>query len=645
MITYRQFFLLAGMLLLLVAASACVDRGDPAPQGQATSTSGTTPASCGQPATKVHQVQGAGNRSPMVGRTVTVEGIVVGDFQKNDGDRYHTNLGGYFLQEEDADADDDPRTSEGIYINDSSMDVSLGDLVRVTGTVIEIDSLTQLNRPSEQLLCGADQPLPSPAQIEFPLSALGELEAYEGMLVTFPQELIISEHFNYDRYGEVVLGWSGPDGQRAFQPTQLYPSDDPRAVQAQLDAALSRITLDDGISDQNPSINRHPDGGLFTPEHGFRGGDRIIGLTGVLDQRFGTYRLQPVLGADYLATNDRPDQPKPVGGSVRAGAFNVLNYFVTLSKSGSVCGPNGKMECRGADTAAEFQRQRTKIVAALSVMDAHAVGLMEIENDVDGAAIADLVAGLNEVSGAGAYAYVDAGGFIGSDAITVGLVYQPAVLEPIGPPAVLDAPNFVDPRASGTGRNRAALAQTFQETATGERFTLVVNHFKSKGSACGEPGERGPAGNCNLTRTLAARALIDWLANDPTGSGDPDYLLVGDFNSYAREEPITALLAGPDNRPGTPDDYVDLLQAFEGDYAYTYVFDGLLGYLDYAIASPSLAPQVTGATAWHINADEPDLLDYDMSFKKATQAALYAPDPYRSSDHDPVVVGLELGRR
>jgi Ca2+-binding RTX toxin-like protein len=67
-----------------------------------------------------------------------------------------------------------------------------------------------------------------------------------------------------------------------------------------------------------------------------------------------------------------------------------------------------------------------------------------------------------------------------------------------------------------------------------------------------------------------------------------------------------------------------------------------LGYLDYALANADLLDEVTGVTAWHINADEPDLIDYDTTFKQDAQDAIYAPDGYRSSDHDPVLVGLNL---
>ena len=139
---------------------------------------------------------------------------------------------------------------------------------------------------------------------------------------------------------------------------------------------------------------------------------------------------------------------------------------------------------------------------------------------------------------------------------------------------------------------------------------------------------------------LAAEALVDWLATDPTGSGDPDFLIVGDLNSYAQEDPIDAVRAGPDGTSGTADDYTNLVAQHIGRFAYSFVFDGQAGYLDHALSSASLTSQVTGVTEWHINADEPDVLDYDTSFKPPAQDALYESNAYRSSDHDPVLVGL-----
>ena len=183
------------------------------------------------------------------------------------------------------------------------------------------------------------------------------------------------------------------------------------------------------------------------------------------------------------------------------------------------------------------------------------------------------------------------------------------------------------------------------DNTTGGIFTVAVNHLKSKGSDCNDlndPDLLDGAGNCNLTRTAAAQALVDWLASDPTGSGDSDYLIIGDLNSYDKEDPIDAIKAGPDDILGTADDYTDLIFNFQGEDAYSYVFDGQIGYLDHALASAGLVPEVTGTADWHINADEPDLIDYDMTFKAPAQDALYAPDPFRASDHDPVIVGLNV---
>jgi len=265
-------------------------------------------------------------------------------------------------------------------------------------------------------------------------------------------------------------------------------------------------------------------------------------------------------------------------------------------------------------------------------MNADVVGLIEIENYPGDVPTADLVSGLNDMMGAGTYDFV-ATGAIGTDAIRQAFLYKPAAVSPVGAYAILDS--SVDPRFLDD-YNRPVLAQTFQDNTTGGIFTVAVNHLKSKGSDCndiGDPDLGDGQGNCNLTRLAAAQALVDWLATDPTGSGDGDFLIIGDLNSYDKEDPIDALVAGG---------YTDLIYNFLGEDAYSYVFDGQLGYLDHALANLDLLDEVTGVTVWHINADEPDLIDYDMSFKQDAQDAIYAPDAYRSSDHDPVIVGLNV---
>jgi predicted extracellular nuclease len=578
------------------------------------------PEACGDPYTPIYDVQGNGLSSPLVGTEVAVEGVVVGDFQNNtsldDG-----NLNGFHIQ--DPTGDTDLATSDGVFVYaPGAADVMVGDAVRVRGTVSEYNGMTEIT-VSQLWVCSSGNSV-APTALSLPVAAVTDLEAYEGMLVTFPQDLVISEYFNYDRYGEIVL-----TSERQNTPTAVVePGADAIALaEANL---LDRITLDDGRSAQNPDPAIHPNGDIFDLSNLFRGGDTVTNVTGVLDYGFNLYRIQPTQGADYTPQNLRPPTPGDVGGNLKVASFNVLNYFTTIDTGALICGPSGGMECRGADTEAEFERQRAKIVAALSAMDADVVGLIEIENHPENVPVADLVSGLNDAMGAGTYDYI-ATGAIGTDAIRQAFIYKPATVTPVGAYAILD--ETVDPRFLDD-YNRPVLAQTFMDNTTGGIFTVAVNHLKSKGSDCndiGDPDTGDGAGNCNLTRKAAAEALVDWLASDPTGSGDDDFLIIGDLNSYDKEDPIDVLLAGG---------YTDLIYEYLGEYAYSYVFDGAVGYLDHGLANGALVDRVTGATVWHINADEPDLIDYDMSFKLDAQDALWAPDAYRSSDHDPVIVGL-----
>lgn len=574
---------------------------------------------CGDTATKVHTIQGSGPASPDVGSIREVEAVVVAVFQGPD------QIGGYFVQEEDADADADPLTSEGLRVFDTANTPTVGDLVRIRGSVVEFFGLTELNNVVEFDVCGSG--VATAATITLPVDSPEAFEAFEGMAVTFPQALVISEYFNFDRFGEIVL-----TSERHITPTAEFEPGSIDAADASLGYLLDKITLDDGRGNQNPDPAIHPNGAVFDLTNLFRGGDTVANVTGVMDYSFGAYKIQPTQGADYTPVNPRTAAPDPVGGNLKVASFNVLNYFTTLDDNGPICGPLEDQGCRGADNSNEFTRQRDKIIAALTAMDADVVGLIEIENHPGDVPTADLVSGLNDVMGTGTYDYV-ATGAVGTDAIRQAFIYKPSSVTPVGAYAVLDA--SVDPRFLDD-YNRPVLAQTFMDNTTGGVFTVAVNHLKSKGSACndiGDPDLGDGAGNCNLTRKAAAEALVDWLATDPTGSGDEDFLIIGDLNSYDKEDPIDVIVAGG---------YTDLIYKYIGEDAYSYVFDGQVGYLDHALANAGLMDEVTGATVWHINADEADLIDYDTSFKKSAQDAIYAPDAYRSSDHDPVIIGLAV---
>ena len=386
--------------------------------------------------TKISAIQGTGTAA--TAGTFTIEGIVVGDFQGAN------QLGGFYLQEEDTDADGNVSTSEAIFVN-SLTAVNVGDRVQVTGTVQE-DNLTPsfnqavITPTSVSVLATGQQALVTATVLDLPTTVLGDLERYEGMLVTIPETLTVTEVFNLGRFGEVSLSANG----RLPNPTNIIDPNDSNAsgtsstgtsnvaaVTAQQDLNnRSRIILDDGSSASNlsdvPYVNT-TDGDLTNDT--LRIGSTIAGLTGVVGYGFNNYRIQATQ-APVINYEARPTLPT-VGGSVKVGSFNVLNYF-----NGDGLG-GGFPTSRGADSAAEFSRQRAKIIAAIQALNADVVGLIEMENDGDGAnsAIADLVNGLNTAMGAGTYAFTplaNTTGSAGTDQIKVAFIYKPSTVTPVG---------------------------------------------------------------------------------------------------------------------------------------------------------------------------------------------------------------------
>ena len=585
-----------------------------------------TVAGTGGSFTPIPSIQGSGSTSPLVGQTVTTRGVVS-----------LVNNNGYFIQ--DAVGDGNPATSDGLFVFTSTVPtVSLGQLIEVSGQVSEFNTgaaanaltlahtVTELINPGTPLLLGTGSI--APTVINFPAAVDDELERYEGMLVTINTPLTVSQNYFQGRYGQVTLSALG----RLLKPTQLYRPGTAAAL-ALIDQNLrASIVLDDGTSVQNPTPIPY-----IGADNTLRAGDTLQSLTGVLDYGLATadntgladWRIQPV-GAPFITrVNARTAAPAAAGGNLKVASFNVLNYFTTFTNgqtaaggTGQGCAPsNTTADCRGADSAVEFTRQRDKIVAAIIAIDADVVGLMEIQNNGT-TAVQNLVDGLNAVVGAGIYAVVPSPATTGTDAIRVAMIYKPARVALVG--GALSDANAI--------HNRPPMAQTFRLISNNEKMSVIVNHFKSKScsSAAGADLDQGDGQGCyNDRRVQQAQALLSFIEAVKTVANDPDVLVIGDLNAYGQEDPVFTLVAGglvnqPLRFSATP---------------YSYVFDGEAGTLDHGLATASLSARVLSAAHWHINADEPSVIDYNTEFKPQD---LYAANPYRASDHDPVVLGIDL---
>ncbi len=605
----------------------------------ATVTVGVAPPACSTPVVSVGSVQGTVDISPVAGQTVAVRGTVVADFEGP-----QPALRGFYLQDA---GDGELATSDGIFVFDNGANlVANGDVVQVAGVVSEFEGQTQITAGAAGVQSCGQQATVAPVDVTLPAPRPGDLEPYEGMLVRLHQTVYVTEHFQLGRFGQVVVS----SGHPLRQPTADHSAGDQTAVQDAQDANdLNRLIVDDANQAQNPDPIVFGRGGQpLSATNTLRGGDALTDAVGVMTYTWAgnnasgnAYRLRPVgaLGgaAVFQPINLRPTAPPDVGaGGIKIASANLLNFFNTytdcrLGTAGDIT------DCRGATSDLEYQRQLAKEVASLRFLGADVVGYMEMENDGYGptSAVQALVDALNALDGAGAWAFVDPDAALGvvdvagTDAIKAGLLYRTASVTAVPGATFVDQNDVFE---------RQPVAQTFR-TADGARFTVIANHFKSKGSCptTGPDIDIGDGQSCwNVHRTAQANELAHWVGSVVIPrAGDPDVAIVGDLNSYAGEDPIAALESAG---------YVNLIKAIHGDDAYSYVFDGQWGYLDYVMASASLRSQVTGAGDAHHNADEPAVLDYNTDFKTPAQiASLYADDRFRTSDHDPVLAGLDLG--
>ena len=569
----------------------------------ATPETGTAAPVAAGPSTAIGAVQGPGPRSPLEGRRVTVEGWVGGDFTEG--------LGGVFLQS--LQHDGDPATSEGLFLTIAPADVPRlqpGDRVLASGFVRELGegdaTLTTLEADAVRVV---GKHAVEPLVLDRPSTAGDDWEPLEGRLVRITEPLTISGNDGLFRFGELVASFGG----RLFTPTELAPPGAGADAVAS-DNAKRRLVLDDGSNRRDVALPSYlaaaPD-----DEAPLRVGSTLASVTGVIDQRYGSYRLQLTekLGATEQAP--RPAAPK-VPGDRRIAGFNVLNLF-----NGDGAG-GGFPTARGAASADDYARQQAKLVAVVQALDPDLAALMELENDGYGAtsSLAQFVAALNAAGPHRDWRFVDAGEGPGTNPIRVGLIYRSSRFATVGQPATLTDGPFAD-------RSRAPLAQAFR-AGDGPVFVVAANHFKSKG--CGDDArdgdtDRGDHQGCfNATRLDSARRLHDWLAADPTGTGATGALVIGDLNAYAQEDPLRLL-----RERG----WLDAFVLAKAERPYSYVWSGQSGRLDHALLDAGLAGRLRGAAEWHNNADEADTFGYRHDRDN---------DPWRASDHDPMLLGLDL---
>ncbi|MGY2892990.1 ExeM/NucH family extracellular endonuclease [Deinococcus sp. UYEF24] len=599
--------------------------------------------------TAIHDIQGStptgDAASPSNGKSVTVQGVVTAVSQGAFG------TGGFYIEAPTADQDNDASTSEGLYVAcaASCYAPNVSDVLRVSGTVSEINTQTVLTAATGGVTLNGTAALPAPVAVTLPLSSAGALEAYEGMRVRLTG--VVSNNFTLGRFNTLTVADSRP-----YSYTQKNSPSVSGYAAYIADLQKRTVLVDDLNIGNNPPTNfgdnnqplsasntlRTGDSADVTGvvSYGWAGGASTLGSTDALGYRVLTTQ------ADATFTGTRPAAPTVPGNVTVAGA-NVLNFFTTLNGTASnACTANGNdsgatLKARGANDCTEYQRQLDKVVSNLAGLNADVTGLMEVQNDNtvgsqgNDSSLVTLVAALNTRLGGDVYGIVSNPN-PGTDAIRVAMIYKKANVTPVG--AALNDTNTIN--------SRLPLAQVFQ-AAGGSRFAVVVNHLKSKGSGTGTGNtdvSDGQGGSAAMREQQVVR-LLDLIQNKivaPTsagGLGVANVIAVGDFNAYDQEPSLVNLRKGQDGAAGTTDDLSDVFDS----NVYSYQFDGQFGSLDHAFVTQSMKALLSGSEKWHDNSDEPVVLDYNTEFKSNAQdASYYDNTAYRSSDHDPLKVGFNL---
>lgn len=604
----------------------------------------------------ISAVQGSDTSSPLVDQNVVIEGVVTA--LRNNG---------FFIQEEQSDEDSDTTTSEGIFVYYTNDLPSVNATVRLAGTIEENYNLTQISDVVEIVACDTDTtPAITTVSISLPFADDTDLEYFEGMMVSVTNATVFDTATLW-QYGEM-----GVSDTLKQQPTDLYaPLSDGYEQQVASNAA-NIIYIEDNTS------SSYPDELSFFTEFSYANPIRIgdtVAATGPLNYAFNRYRINPV--EEITLVGEREAAPTLDEGNLKIATFNVLNYF-NGEDDGSGATTFDYDANRGAESAEEFALQEARIVAAIGAMDADIVGLMEVENDgfASDSAIASLVVAINEqLAEEKHYTFVATAdeSLVGTDAIAVGIIYRDSVVSVVGDAAKIEMPAQLQADDSSFQQMRVSLLQSFIHDETDTDFTIVVNHFKSKGSGCYEDSVDTTdidsiQGSCNALRVSAAMVLGDALTND---SLSERILILGDLNAYSAEDPLAVLtdydpatrgytissavrtyLAGEELNNGDAVDvtttygYQNVAELHDSEgFSYWYYDTALTGSLDHVLASPSITNDILDATHWNINAIEAYQLQYDQALSYYSDADGYAftdVGPYRSSDHDPFIVTISF---
>lgn len=607
--------------------------------------------------TPIHDIQGNGGSSPLVGSVVSTRGTVTG---------LRTN--GFFLQEPDATVDADPNTSEGIFVFTSSAPtVALGDNIIVSGTISEFIPtsspgqlpLTELTTVTVNSVLSTGNPLPNSIPLTSAdanaASPLQSLEKYEGMRVTASLTVVAPAAGNINEanatstgngvfYG-VMPGVNRPFREKGISVLDPYPTP---------------VGVD--VWDSNPERIRVQSTGLGGVAMNASVGDTLANISGVLDYGFGAYTLVPYSGQTYTVAAMPTAVSNAAEDEFTVAGFNLLRFF------DSVNDPNSDPVLTA--TALNNRLGKTANAICEFVKTPDILGVVEVEKLAVLQSLADTINNGVVTGGSPVVAtcntapnyvpYLFEGNDVGG--IDVGFMVSTKEVAP-GVPRVevvsVTQENagelFVNPDNSTDLLNdRPTLRlEAIVHHANGSSYpvTVYINHLRSlsgvNDTTAGSNGWATDGARIRAKRLKQAESLAALIQARQTANPDEKIMLLGDFNAFEVNDGYVdsmGIITGQETAVGTVVNHsgfvvttplTNMTTVSAAADKYSFSFDGNAQSLDHAVVNQALMMDA-GIRSEHarINSDFAEIL-----FGTYTQTTPGFYDvPVRVSDHDPVVL-------
>ena len=604
----------------VVTPATTTDKNEGTPAGATTSAAQVTAP---KEVKNIGEVQGESHESPLVGKEVVINNVVVTKTDKT----------GFYVQ--DKVSDNNPRTSDAVYVA-SAEKVESGDLLKVQGTVKEGYMEEYSVRPGQTFkkLAGS---LTVTQIINATITKLGKTGLPKALNISekMPKDIVDNTPTKYNPETEALDYWESLEGMRVevTKPKVTGPQYKgdiyvlPGDYKGQKLNNIGGVNLRPGV--QNTEVLPITVGNSFVAKAKDYFNENI---TGVVTYKNKTYKIDPI-------------DPNALKGLLQDGGLTreVSKIYPSEDKL-TIASYNIENFSANNNGHDETPEEKVDKIANSFIKEVHSpdiITLIEVQDNnggvndgtVDGVKSGEKLAQRIKSLGGPDYKYTEIAPVDGKDGgkpganIRVAYLYNPKRVTLIGKEkgGSEEAARFVnghleknpariDPTSVHFEKVRKSLAAEFE--FKGERIVVIANHLKSKLGDDAIYGSNQPSvENTKAKRIEEAKILNAFIKEGLRQNPNLKFVLTGDFNDFEFSDSVKTIVGN---------ELVNLMAEHEQGDRYSYFYRGSNQSLDNILISKNIKDKVVFSPV-HINAS-------------------FMEEHGRASDHDPVVVQIDFSK-